>query len=40
MSRTNIIYELFQKKLNDTIDGYHPKISYLVDKLKKFSLDY
>ena len=39
MSRTNNFCNWFHKKLNDIIDGYHPKISYLVYKLKDFSSD-
>ena len=37
--RTNNVCEWFHKKLNDTIDGYHLKITYLVEKLKDFSID-
>ena len=37
--RTNNVCEWFHKKLNDTIDGYHQKIAYLVEKLKDFSID-
>jgi hypothetical protein len=36
--RTNNVCEWFHKKLKDTIDGYHPKIAYLVEKLKDFSI--
>ena len=39
LKRTNNVCEWFHKKLNDTIDGYHQKIAYLVDKLKDFSID-
>ena len=37
--RTNNICEWFHKKLNDTIDGYHPRIAYLIEKLKDFSIN-
>ena len=37
--RTNNVCEWFHKKLNDTIDGYHPKIAYIVEKLKDYSID-
>ena len=37
--RTNNICEWFHKKLNDTLDGYHPRIAYLIDKLKYFSIN-
>ena len=37
--RTNNVCEWLHKKLNDTIDGYHPKIAYLVEKLKDYSID-
>ena len=37
--RTNNVCEWFNKILNNTIDGYHQKIAYLVEKLKDFSID-
>ena len=36
--RTNNVCEWFHKSLNDSIEGYHPKISYLIEKLKIFSI--
>ena len=37
--RTNNVCEWFHKKLYDKLDEYHPKIAYLVEKLKDFSID-
>ena len=36
--RTNNYIENFHKQLNDAINGFHPKISYLVEKLKTFTI--
>ena len=36
--RTNNYIENFHKQLNEEIEGFHPKISYLVDKLKLFTI--
>ena len=38
MYRTNNYIENFHKQLNDAINGFHPKISYLVEKLKAFTI--
>ena len=37
--RTNNIYESFHRTLNNIINHNHPKIAYLVDKLKYFALE-
>ena len=39
LERTDNICELFHKNLNDKIDIRHPKISYLIDKIKEFTLE-
>ena len=35
--RTNNYIESFHKNLNDSLNSFHPKISYLVEKLKNFT---
>ena len=37
--RKNNIYESFHRTLNKIIPHYHPKISYLADKLKFFTIE-
>ena len=37
--RTNNYIENFHRLLNDTLDSYHPKISYLNNHLKDFTID-
>jgi len=39
LERTDNICELFHKNLNDKIDIRHPKISYLIDKIKEFTIE-
>ena len=39
MERTVNICELFHKNLNDKIDIRHPKISYIIEKLKEFTTE-
>ena len=39
LERTDNICELFHKILNDKIDIRHPKISYLIDKIKEFTVE-
>ena len=39
VERTDNICELFHKNLNDKIDIRHPKISYLIEKLKEFTTE-
>ena len=38
MYRTNNYIENFHKQLNDSINGFHPKLSYLAEKLKEFTI--
>ena len=37
--RTNNYIESFHKNLNDSLNSFHPKISYLVEKLKNFTIN-
>lgn len=39
-NRTNNIYESFHRKLNHKIAHYHPKISFLIEHLKKITKKY
>ena len=38
MYRTNNYIEIFHKQLNNSINGFHPKLSFLAEKLKEFTI--